>query len=232
MYGNNSGSGSSTAFYNNMIRNVDMGQSINLTKASGASSVYVFNNTFFGIGNSVNCMLFSSSDSNNGSYYIVNNTFDSPCLIGTSGNPQPQLAHGTIYFENNHFIGFSGTPWQNNNGAPVTFQDNGDEVNQTESVANGQGYTSSNNYRPTSTSAATYHAGTNLSSSCSIYSADSALCNGSTGGVTNTAGTGNVPTAYIASPAARGTSWDAGSYQYVASGTPPNPPSGLAATVQ
>lgn len=227
MYGNNLAPGSSTSFYNNIVRHTNIGQTVNLTKASGTSSVFVFNNVFFDNANAVNCMIFSSNDATAGSYYVTNNTFDGPCNVGTFGNAQPSLANGIIYLQNNHFIGYPGTPWSNGNGAPVTFQDKGNEVYQSEATANSQGYLPSNNYQTASPGGATYHAGANLNSSCSIYSSDVGLCSGSTGGVTDAAGSGSPPALRIFPSALRSTNWDAGAYQYQ-----PQAPINLTLTVQ
>lgn len=233
MYGNSLPSSDPTYFYNNTVRNSEMGQGIALTRSTGTgSAVYVFNNVFFGIVNA--CLTFYSTDTTAGAYYVTNNTFDYPCSIGSDGSGNPQDPNGVMYFQNDHMIGFGCTgPVSSScgaslDGAPLTVTDNGDEIFQTESVANGQGYTTSNNYQPASTSGATYHAGGDLASSCSTYSADSALCSGSTGGYTNTAGSGTIPAALVSPQPSRGSTWDAGAYQYAAgSGPVPAPAAGM-----
>ena len=96
-------------------------------------------------------------------------------------------------------------------GTGGAFNDLGNEVWQSESTANGQGYSPSNLYQPTSTSGATYHAGTNNSNNCPIYGDDSSLCNGTTAGVTTSSGA--IPSPYIYPTVPRGTTWDAGAYQ-------------------
>jgi len=233
-YGN-AGACSTLAFYNNVIRNTNIGQSIALSAPSGGS-LYVFNNVFWGVGNSVNCLVMTNQDTTNVTAYVTNNTFDAPCTaVNTMNNNNLVYFHGTIHYANNHFIGYSpqqlSSVYDLGSNPNVTVADDGNEVFQSEATANGQGYASSNNYQPTSTSGATYQAGKNLSSSCAAYSSDSALCRGSTGGVTNTAANGNVPAPYISNPASRGTAWDVGAYQYQID-PPPDPPSGLSAVVE
>lgn len=235
MYGNHGPTGSTVSFYNNIIRNTNMGQTIALS-AADQGFVYVFNNVWWGISNPSNCLAFYNTTTNKATFYVTNNTFDALCWVQMT-NPNPHKATGNVYFRNNHFIGFSSSSISaiasHGGNSEVTVRDKGNEIFQTEAVANGQGYTPSNNYQPTSTSGATYHAGANLSSSCTTYSPDSALCNGSTEAVENTAGRGTIPTLNIASPQVRGTAWDAGAYQFSsASLSLPNPPSGRTAMVQ
>lgn len=224
-YGNENPTNSNMYFYNNMVRNVATGQIVTLTKPSGTSTVYVFNNVFWennGAGGASNgnvSVSFTANDTTVGAAYVTNNTFDQQGsgvkIIAAQGpNGQPDLFYGTVYLQNNHWIGPNGVSYTTNDNPNATVTDNGNEVTQSESVANGQGYTTSNNYQPTAATNATVHAGANLSSSCSTYSSDSDLCNGTTGGVTNTAGSGVIPTLYISSPAARGTTWDSGAYQF------------------
>jgi len=234
-------SGSNVSIYNNTIRHINVGMILDVWVPSGGAA-YVFNNVIYDLrgGAGVNCMQVENANpSAAASVYFTNNTVDhtaSTCMI----RPIPgegQVWNGTVYFQNLHSIGSITSVSQMESscgsGNTCTWIDNGNEVFQTESVANGQGYTSSNNYQPTAISNATYHAGGNLSSSCSTYSSDSALCSGSTGGVTNTAGSGADPILSIPSPLLRGTTWDAGAYQYSGlTSSLPNAPTGLVASVQ
>ena len=206
-------------WYNNIVRNTGIGEVLG-PDPTPSSPLYFFNNVLEGGGGGA--IQFASINNDTGEQaYITNNTFDNN-NIRTSQNGNGTLFQGTITFENNHVIASGATsiagwvPAQ----AGVTFNDPvpASEIFQTESVANGQGYVTGNDYQPTSTSGATYHAGSNLSTSCSTYSPDSSLCNGSTGGVTNTAGAGVIPTLYIASPPARGSTWDSGAYQFSGAG--------------
>jgi len=205
-----------------------------LGRAPGSpATLAVFNNILINIANPGNCFVYENSDSStDGVFLHANNTTDGSCSMTLNHNNNLNYPMGTLTFNNNHFVaGTSSLPAFYGSGNPNLTTSNpnsSSEIFQTQSVANGQGYTSSNNYQPTSTSGATYHAGANLSSSCSSYSPDSALCYGSTGGVTNTAGSGDIPTLYIPNPAPRGNTWDSGAYQFAGV----NPPTGLAAVVQ
>lgn len=235
---NNYGACPYIAFYNNIVRQDTIGQSIALSAPSGGT-IYLFNNIFWSNGNPTNCVVFTNQDSNTATAYVTNNTFDAPCTVGnTQNNNNLQYFRGTIHYANNHFIGYSSPSLSSvyalGSNPYVSVADDGGNVFQSEATANSEGYVPSNNYQPTSTTGATYHTGADLGSSCAIYSSDSALCNGSTGGVTDTAGTGGKPSPYIASVPARGTTWDAGAYQYAnqTGGTGVNPPTGLTALVQ
>lgn len=234
--GNAEATGSSIYFYNNIIRNTGQGQTVALG-AANEGYVYIFNNVLWNIGNGSNCIALYNNTTSAAYFYIANNTIDavdnvdsSTCTVqGT--NPNPDVAAGNLYFENNHLVGYSSLS-SLYSVSSLTVTNNGGEVLQTESAANGQGYTESNNYQPTSSSNATVHAGVNLSSSCSTYSTDSALCNGTTGGETSTAGSGVLSGLYIPSPPARGTTFDAGAYEFnPGSSSQPAAPSGLTATV-
>jgi len=226
------------AFYNNTIRNNTIGQDISLDAPSGGT-LYIFNNFFGAAGNSVNCLMFQNVDTANTAVYVTNNTFEAPCTAGNvSNNGNMTYFHGTIRYQNNHFIGYNCSPVSAScitypgSNPYVTFSDDGGQVYQSVATANSQGYTSSNNYQPTSTSGATYHAGANLTSLCATFSSDSTLCFGTTGGVTNTAGSGNIPTYYVTLPPARESTWDSGAYQYALTGSGIQPPTGLTALVQ
>src|SRR5208337_4007042 len=132
---------------------------------------------------------------------------------------------GTGYFENNHFIGFSpaslSSVYDIESGVTPTITNNGDEVFQTTAVASGQGYVASNNYAPTAAINATVNAGANLTSSCSTFSSDSALCYGTSDGASGTGGLLIYPTIPIIARPTTG-AWDAGAYEYQ-SGTPQAP---------
>jgi hypothetical protein len=237
MYGNSMPAGSSIYFYNNIVRNTSDGTT-NILDVPSGGTLYFFNNVFFGIGNDPNCFTPQLTDNNTISIYVTNNTVVAPCTIQASNQLGGLTGHQNWFLQNNHFIGFSSSTIAGitsvQGGQPLTasFTDNGNEIFQSVSGANGQGYTASNNYLTTATGSATYHAGGSLSSSCSSYSGDSGLCRGTTGGVTYKAGTTEA-TLEIPSPPARGTTWDAGAYQFSGQTViQPNPPSGLVARVQ
>ena len=225
-------------YYNNITREVAVGITWEISTCGGYST-YIFNNVFWQIGNGANCLIVDGTQTPTPQLYISNNTFE-----GQSGSVGlctirflPAAFTGNVTLQNNHFIGpYTGPPMNTSNfinGSGGTVVDNGNEIVQTESVANAQGYTSGNNYQPTSTSGATYHAGSNLSTSCATYSPDLALCSGSTGAVMDIAGSGIVPVPLVAVPLLRGAAWDAGAYQYSeTSSGQPTPPMGLIASVQ
>jgi len=228
-------------WYNLMVRNTDMGIVFNpnLNGPFRFFNVVMFNNA-----NGSNCLaLANASGSGSNPVYISNVTFDNTnqydsttCIINLARGGAPAAYQGTITIQNGHWIGYGGSGCIPSNligsASGVNIVDAGNEVCQSESVANGQGYTRSNYYQPASANGATYHSGGDLSSSCATYSSDSGLCNGTTGGVTDSAKDGNTAALYIPSPPSRGTSWDAGAYQFGASDNAPSPPTGLAAVVQ
>jgi len=241
-YGNNMPSGASMSIYNNIIRNTDIGVTINPGPPSGGT-LYVFNNVWWNNTNSANCLAFENNSSAAVKFYITNNTFDAPCNTRflVSGGPNP--VNGTATFQNNHYIGYQsatcagtcGTPltltYSIDGGTTVTVVNNGSHVFQSESVANGQGYTQSNDYAPTSSGGATVGAGANLTPNCPAYSAGSMLCSGTSGAVTEgTSSTALFPAIPIVTRASNSPpNWDAGAYFF---GSSVNAPTGLTATVQ
>jgi hypothetical protein len=244
--------GGNIYFYNNVIRHNNIGE-LFFFAVPHNHTLYFYNNVFFdnpGLGSPGNCVFMNSTQSGTSTAYFSNNTFDwgtGGCQIqGTTGNFGPPYSTnwiGTMYFENNHFVGYDlahASPSIANavticrGGGPVcTFTDIGNEVFQTEAVANGQGYVASNNYAPTSSSNATVGAGVNLSSSCSTFSSDSTLCSGTSDGASEQVGAGGELANTPAIPmVARSSAWDAGAYQFGSGGQTPAPPTGLAASVQ
>lgn len=230
------------SFYNNTIRNTNIGIVWEISTCGGYST-YVYNNVFWNVNNATNCIVLDGTQSPSPQIYITNNTFDrsqAACEVRLVANPSPDGIGLSITFQNNHLIGGYGSPLNASSnlfnicaGCSATITDAGSEVFQSEAAANGQGYTQSNNYQPTSTSGATYHAGADLSLQCAVYSPGSALCSGSTGAVMDISGSGIVPIPMIAAPLLRGAAWDAGAYQYSESASSqPTPPMGLIASVQ
>jgi hypothetical protein len=230
-------------FYNNVVRhtrqNVTMWFMLD-------QQMYMFNNAMYdNFGGSIDCIeLQPGYTSSTPVLLFYNNTLDgssvgnAACQVSFNGGSPPW--HGTANFRNNHFIGFSpgqfSSVWTCQSGANCSATtDQGNGVFQTEAVANGQGYTSANNYQPTP-GGATIGAGGNLKSSCSTFSVDSALCSGTSLGVVEQAGQGGFVAFSPAVPIIRRPSsgaWDAGAYQYSSGSSGlPNPPSGLTATVQ
>ncbi len=218
----------STYYFNNLTNNTNEGESIDMYPGSGGSSKhgYIFNNISWGQSNSPNCYMGEGDGSGGaGSFYFFNNTSDNPCSFSQ------ERGSGSIVAQNNHFIGLSPTTLSHFTNMN-TQTDNGNEVWQTESGANGQGYTSSNDYAPTSGNGATVGAGANLVSLCASMDNPVAVaaCQKGYGGVTydatNHVAVDNVPTSRPTTGA-----WDAGAYQYGGS-TTVSAPTGLTAIVQ
>jgi hypothetical protein len=235
--------GQSTYFYNNIMRHTFSTENVYFV---ALTSGYIFNNVFFDNMNSVfgplpsGCFRLNavSNSASNQTVYIYNNTFgDNTCQFIFSVANSPLTAfNGTGNFENNHLIGFSSsvisTLYTINSGVNATVHDNGNEIYQSTSAANGQGYTASNNYAPTANNNATVGAGSNLSSSCSTFSSDSELCGGTSDGVAEQqADGGEIASFPDIAMVPRQSSWDAGAYEF-GSGAAPNPPTGLSAVVQ
>jgi hypothetical protein len=219
---------SSTYYFNNLIGATNEGETIDMYPGASNSGKhgYIFNNVMTGPNaNSSNCYMGEGDGSGGaGSFYFFNNTTDNACGFSE------QRGSGAVIFQNNHFIGYS--PTAVSAFSNMTGTDKGNEVWQSESTANSQGYVSSNNYAPTASSNATVGAGANLTSLCTSMdnSIAVAACENGYAGVTyNTSN----HTALANTPIARASSgsWDAGAYVYSASGSV-NPPTGLAASVQ
>ena len=231
-------------FYNNVIRHTR--QNVTLWVQIDQQS-YMFNNVFFdNFGDSIDCLEFQpASTGSTPVLYFYNNTLDATsvgngvCKISFNGSSPAW--HGTADFQNNHLIGFPpgqfSSIWACQSGANCTAtSDNGSEVFQTESTANGQGYTSTNNYAPTASSNATVSAGANLAGLCATFSSDNALCSGTGLGVIEQAGQGGyIAASSTTAPVRRPSSgsWDAGAYEYGSgSSGKPDPPTGLTAVIQ
>ncbi len=241
------GAGANVYFYNNIMRHTYVTENVYLAVAA---SVFVFNNVFYDNMNSQfgvvpnGCFRFNASNNANATQaaYIYNNTDDSSCqFIFDVQNSPLQPWNGTAHFENNHFIGFSGTlssVYLCKTSGTCQISDGGNEVFQTLSAANAQGYTQGNNYAPTAGSNATVGAGANATTSCSTFSVDLALCSGTSDGTSEQNGsggkTGMAPAIAVVARPSSG-SWDAGAYYFGSAGVgagKPNPPTALSAVVQ
>jgi hypothetical protein len=204
--------GGSVYFYNNIIRHTNEGVTIWLQ----ASTLYNFNNIFYDIGNPTNCLMQNPEGFRAGSgaatSHIYNNTFEGPCYIRFSAaNSTTPSWSGPVYFANNHFIGFSILPGATDCRAATGcyIHDQGGNIFQSKANANAQGYTSVNNYAPTSAHGATIGSGLNLLTMCESVPA---LCSATSLGVTD--GPGNsvaYPAIPILSRPASG-SWNVGAY--------------------
>jgi hypothetical protein len=245
--------GTNFYFYNNVLRHNYVTQLMFLTVPEGQTG-YIFNNVVYdslyydGGTFATNCFLMESTFDGSATLYFYNNTLDwgtGGCLVtGSSDNIAPNSTrwNGTMYFQNNHFIGYDANhnPPSVANGvthctspAACTFTDNGNEIFQTEAAANGQGYTSSSSYAPTSASGATVGAGANLASLCPAFSSDNAFCSGTSAGAMVVQGSGGELAGYpaVALVARPDGAWNSGAYQFAGSQAP-SAPTGLAVVVQ
>jgi len=199
-------------FYNNIIRHTDEGVTIWLQ----ASTLYNFNNIFYDIGNPTNCLMQNPPGFKAGSgtaiSHIYNNTFESPCnLRFNAANSTTPSWSGPVYFANNHFVGFSNLTDATGcyAAAGCYVHDKGSNIFQSRAKANAEGYTSTNNYAPTSANGATIGSGLNLLVMCESAPA---LCSATSLGVAD--GPGNTvayPAIPILSRSASG-SWNVGAY--------------------
>jgi len=227
--------------YNNLEigGNVGVGFDANFTGAG----LHIFNNVVVTLGNTgssttANCWMIEGGGTQSAD--IHNNTMSTGCTL-------PRMVtnwNGAVTFENGHYIGYSPATLATTYSACCTYTvtDNGGELFQTASVASGQGYTTSNNYAPTSSSGSTVGAGNNMTSACNAMPAPTPTyatnpvtsCKAGFQGVTyNTSNHTAVPNAAGNARPSSG-AWDVGAYQYAGSSTPqkPNPPTGLSVTVQ
>ena len=183
-----------------------------------------FNNVMWGLSsNPVN--IGNHGSGNYGTYHWFNNTVD--CTLGGCGGTPPSGPTWTIYDNNNHVIPSALNFTCSGCTVPVCSIGTGTgctDLTQTEAVANGQGYTSSNNYAPTNGSGSTVGAGTNLSSYCTTLSginAPAGTACASSGGVGCSYNTSNHTlscplTAENSRPASA--AWDIGAFQFAGGG--------------
>jgi hypothetical protein len=227
--------GNGIYFYNNMVRHTfqNVGVWFNVP-----STLYFFNNVIFDSGSigPQNCIMINNNTASAATAYFYNNTIDAPCSarFDEANGPAPAW-NGTVYFQNNHLIGFANLAglYYCDTGATCKFTDNGNEVIQTEAAANAQGYVPGNNYAPTASANATVGAGTNLTGNCSTFSSDNEYCSGTSGSVQEANGNGGEITNFPAvsmntRPPNTSNNWDVGAYEYGSL----NPPTGLTAVVQ
>jgi hypothetical protein len=216
-------------YYNNIALYNGIGETVDFYPGSSSSNKagYIFNNVMVNPdGNAgVNCYMLEG-DATPGPVYFFNNTSDAACAMRNPGR-----GSNTATFQNNHFISYSPSG-SIGDFSSVSNTEKGSELWQSVATANGQGYTVSNNWAPTSSSDSTVGQGTNLSSICNAMdnAEATAACMNGFGGVTYDAAN---HVAVDNTALARGSTWDIGAYQFSGSGSSvPNPPSGLAAIVQ
>jgi hypothetical protein len=232
-------SGLQMYFYNNIFNNVMQGTGVGIWPEPVATTtigMLFFNNVEYRM-NPGNCYMYDKpySGSPAVNVYFFNNTTDAPCRFNIyGGHIAPS---GVAFFQNNHLIGYSSLSGfiSNTSGGAVVTTDKGSETYQSEATANSQGYTASNFYAPTSNSGATVGAGANNTAFCTSI-LDSTVAAACQNGIANINYQIDMHTVIAKTPISRPTSgaWDSGAYQFsaVESGGPPNPPSGLSASVQ
>jgi hypothetical protein len=205
---------SSTYYFNNLVGLTNEGETIDMYPgaASTGNSGYIFNNVMTGPnGNAGNCYMIEGDNSGGpGTTYFFNNTSDAPCgMRGLRATTPPPAT-----FQNNHFIGYSSSA-VSTFASGLTVTDNGSEIFQSESAANSQGYTSSNNYAPTASNELTVGAGSNLTSlrDAMDNSIAVAACKNGYGGVAyDTASHTAVDNPIVPRPSSG--PWDVGAYQF------------------
>ena len=158
-----------TYFYSNVVRHTAEGVTVWLQ----ASILYVFNNVFYDIGNPINCLMQNPPGFRAGAgvatSYIYNNTFESPCHLNfNAANSTTPSWSGSVYFGNNHLVGYSSVAAGIGcrSAASCYLNDQGGNVLQSKAKAAAEGYATANGYAPASGSAATIGRALNLSAMC------------------------------------------------------------------
>jgi hypothetical protein len=213
--------GYTSTFFNNVMYDTDVNNIFDI-----APPVYTGGNCTQN-GNSVYC-------TTGGTTNAYNNTIE----CGQNSNPNAVCAAGifsgttAVNLENNHWITNATSPnggmWSTNGPTPTVTTN----VLQTLSAANGQGYNESETYpfSPTAGNDATVGAGTNLTLLLGL-SFPAILTDTSVGvGYNSTTHVVSYPNRAPNSRPSVG-AWDAGAYEFNASGDPPSPPTGLTAIV-
>jgi len=240
--------------YNNVFRHSGEGVAFDFQPGDGYS-VYFFNNVVYDIGNGGNCLGMgpANSGSTPNTMYVYNNTFDFQVNVqgGTNGGCKVRSSGGSmssVIFQNNHFINYSPQSISSVINGSFSYTDKGNELWQSESVANSQGYTEDGGYAPTcgTSSCSTVGAANNNYSLIPTFTpSNSAYGSGTSVGVSEISYGGGYgvsapaipvnPRQSTAGSCTIGTPgcWDAGAYQFASASTnQPTPPTGLAAVVQ
>ena len=245
-------SGTTLLAYNNLARNTNNSQSwgcgggvhfylFGYTTSNQNYAAYYFNN--IGVNLYPANLIDPGSSMGSGpwgTYYVFNNTFEcgndsstAACIAG----PGSQTMTLQVHSQNNHYITSTSPACVSQYGQTCT-----ETTDLTESVstAKGYGYTSSETYAfsPTSSSSPTVGQGTNQSSLCSTIAvansaAGTACQSDTTYGVGYNTSNHTVITPQRTTNTRPSTgAWDIGAYEETASGSSPNPPTGLTAIVQ
>ncbi|MGB7601556.1 MAG: hypothetical protein WBM24_14695 [Candidatus Sulfotelmatobacter sp.] len=226
-------SGKTLYVYNNITRGMQCSGGVNfwLVGNSGGCvgcTSFAYNNIIDASAVSGNVFNIGGhpSDGNTGTYTVENNTIiannGGTCMGNGESSPR-----STTNFANNHCINGSIIC----DGTGTTCNNLGGNLLQTMSTANKQGYSASEleEYSPvagcTSSTCSTVGAGVSLASSCSASMTE--LCSS----VTYPSYDSATHRMGVMAANARSAAWDIGAYQF-ASGSSPNPPTGLSATVQ
>jgi hypothetical protein len=237
-YGETSnGSTDPNLFYNNIFRYI--GTEYSSANSDGTLWIfptlgqtdYVFNNVAHDIYSPAN--YFSMNQNNHGAggnAALYNNTWVCPCDFG---NDSP--ANGTWSLINNHWVTTAtSTSGTFQNPSSVTSETNSLYMSPTGSgSAAAQGYTSANDYAPTSSTNSTVTAsGTNDTTFCNGLTnvlAKAACLQGFTGVAYNATNHTVVVPAILGVNRPSTGAWNVGAYQFAATG--PNAPTGLTVTV-
>jgi hypothetical protein len=239
--------------YNNYINNGNAcpgGVVLWLNGNGGAlpsSLNFAFNNVMWGLSsNPLN--IGNHATANYGTYYWFNNTVD--CSLGGCGGT-PGNGYWLIYDNNNHFVpnGLNSDSSSYGGVAPPVCSNgvNGTsggctDLTQSETVANAQGYTSSETYpyspisTCTSSTCGTVAQGTNLASYCTALSAINSAAGAACLNSTTVACAYNTSNHTLscpndtANPRPSTGAWDIGAYQF-GPGQQPGAPTNLSGTV-
>lgn len=231
----NFGSGCTTMLaYNNVTQNTNEG----VNWWPGGGTYYILNNVWINSGHvfgspaiDPNGLMLSGLGTTGFTTVhanLYNNTFQSNKVQAPAENgTTPGWAAGsTLMWENNHIMDFTNTTSFFTCGASNTCAatENGGEVFQTTTVAEGQGYSFANSWSPTLATNATVGHGNNATSFCSGLPnalAIAACKSGSPQAVSEAAGWGGLMAMYPAiTPNLRTPGvWDAGAYQFASAVT-------------
>ncbi len=236
------------AFYNNIFRHVCSIQGscphgiVGIWPAIPLGNTdYFFNNLCYDCNTAGNYLDIGQNDRNQGTFVFFNNTFEIPTVT----NPIVQCAakgySSPFVAANNHYILEGSSPYSSSSTCKAEGGTFVTELAMNHATATSDGYTNAETYAnsPTSSGDPTVLAGTNQQSYCTALS---------NAGLSDAAKTCQSDTSYsctynssnhtVSCPArtvdARPGSgnWDIGAYEYGNSLPPPNPPTGLTATVQ
>lgn len=205
-------SGSSIWVYNNIVRHAGCSGGSTMWMNGNTTCVgcvsYAYNNVIYDTAGDFDAGITIGghpASGNTGTYNLYNNTIDAGGGLSCTGNGESS-PRSTTNLENNHCI--NATELCNPSG--TTCNSIATNLSQTEAVANGQGYTSTETYAysPANNTGSTVGAGTNLSSACAGNLV--ALCSDTSYATYNTIN----HTVVMRATNVRGSTWDIGAYQF------------------